>query len=148
MIFVRFCTVLLLVRLVHADEVPCSEILPSDYWDFVYHQKSCYLQETNSLNFSVSEDKDETVRGLWLQRKRSFLSLPLKVHEQFPNLVVYGADECSIKTVGKVHFEKLVMLRRLNLRDNQLVEIQNGTFDDLVALEYLELRKNLIAAED
>jgi Leucine-rich repeat (LRR) protein len=65
--------------------------------------------------------------------------LPVKVHENFPNLLVLYAASCKISEISKANFEQLFKLKYLNLFDNQIETIPDGTFDDLIVLVSISL---------
>lgn len=125
-----------------ANQVACENI-ENEEWIFVYNQKTCRmlaLTVINSPNFTISSPRDDSVTGLSLSNKRIF-HLPIKVYEKFPNLTVYSALNCSLRTISKLNFENLTGLKVLLFSYNQIEEIDRETFESLPALQWLSLGK-------
>jgi hypothetical protein len=127
---------------VAALDIACERIYNNDPWMYVGQLKTCYL----SMNLEIKDpgavfsgERDDTIKALYFNNNKNISILPEKVDEKFPNLVFYAASILSIRKVSKIHFQNLVKLRRLNLNDNFITQVNSGTFDDLVALEYLHL---------
>jgi hypothetical protein len=128
--------------LTFSSRISCFSINPNEKWNFVGVQKTCAMNTNLVLNSTIpifSGPKDETITGLHFRKNRKVSILPQRVHETYPNLVVYGAESCSVKEIAREHFEKLTQLRRLNLESNQIFEVKQGVFDDLIAMEYIGL---------
>lgn len=106
----------------------------------VFGNKSCVLGETeiNSANTIIAES-DETVEAMWMHENKKAFYLPNKISEKFPNIVLYQADRCSIKEISKDNFHGLTKLRELDLSENQIESLTDGTFDGLLNLHFLRL---------
>jgi Leucine rich repeat len=63
--------------------------------------------------------------------------LPENVVENFPLLIGYYAESCTITEILRKHFKGLLKLKVLILDKNQIEKIENSAFDDLVSLENL-----------
>lgn len=85
--------------------------------------------------------KNDNVTGLRMYGNKKIKFLPLSIDKVIPNLVAYSASHCTIKTISKDNFKNLNKLKELHLRDNLIEKIYGNTFEDLVALEQLNLRK-------
>lgn len=106
--------------------------------------KTCSIKTAiDSDGFTFSSVHEELL-GLWLGVNEKTVFLPIKVNENFPNLIAYAATECSIKTIERKNFEKLNKLKVVRLEINQIEKISSDTFEDLLSLEYLYLCKFLI----
>lgn len=106
----------------------------------VFGNKSCILGETeiNSANTVIAE-RDETVEAMWMHNNQKASYLPNKLAEKFPNIVLYQADRCSIKEISRDNFWGLNSLRELDLNDNQIESLKDGTFEGLLNLHFLRL---------
>ena len=101
---------------------------------------TCDIDATiNSTNVTIST-RNIAVLGLQLSGHTIFY-LPVKVNESFQQLFAYSADECSVESISKDNFKGMRSLKVLHLSHNQIEEISNGVFEDLVSLEYLVLSK-------
>lgn len=101
--------------------------------------KTCSIKQAiDSIGFTFVSVHEE-LYGLWLGVNEKTVFLPIKVNENFPNLIAYAATECSIKTIEKKNFEKLNKLKVVRLEINQIEKISSDTFEDLASLEYLYL---------
>ena len=98
-------------------------------------------QAVDNPGYSISSSKDENVLGLWFDHNRKIFYLPENISDKFPNLVGLSAELCSIKALRRENFKNLHKLKYLWLTQNSLEMIPSNTFDDLVALETLHLRK-------
>jgi hypothetical protein len=110
----------------------------------------------NSDDFEVSLfDRDEQVQGIYLNGGVTFNHLtldlektgkieflPVRIWDKFPNIFVIFAQEQLIKKVTRASLEKLSMLLHLNLAQNEIIDIEDGAFDDLTELKILELNRN------
>lgn len=124
-----------------AKEISCEEV--RDDWDnSIGPIKTCFTQRTvaiNELGTTVS-NLDVTIKGLTFQSYR-FYFLPDNVTENFPDLLVYRANDCSIKAISKRFFRGLTKLKILHLGSNKIEKISTDTFEDLAELKELFLCK-------
>lgn len=106
--------------------------------------KRCLMQKTTTIDSEgiTISSKDESMRRLNFYQNKQIKYLPVEVFESFPNLLAYDAANCSLTTITKSYFRKMVKLKSLSLNDNQILMIYSDTFEDLIALEFLYLRKN------
>jgi hypothetical protein len=92
-----------------------------------------------STGFTFDGAADLEIEALRFEQNMDILYLPEKVAEKFPDLEAYRVDSCRLKVIKRVHFENLTKLRYLRLFESEITQIGKGTFDDLIALEYLDL---------
>lgn len=92
----------------------------------------------DEVNVIISTN-DNTVKALELETNKNIFFLPVKVAENFPNLVGYSAWECSLKEISKENFAGLNKLKILELSRNAIEAIADDTFADLTDLSYLYL---------
>jgi hypothetical protein len=143
------CLLLVFVTSVFSDEsstsvkkISCGSIESYAYWSYVDRKRTCSVGTEIAIKEAgvVFEDgKDETIQGLYFDQNKKIVVLPEKVSQKFPNLIGYGANKCSVKSIAKIHFENLPKLRRVNLDGNNIAIIASDTFDDLIAMEFLGL---------
>lgn len=69
----------------------------------------------------------------------TFHYLPVKVAHQLPNIVIYSASHCSLKSVKKENFEQLPDLETINLANNYIMAIAYETFESMPSLRVLNL---------
>lgn len=94
-----------------------------------------------SQNMTIIEKPLEDVKGFQLMPNKEIFYLPINVAENFPNLLAYIAFQCRIQRIDKINFKNMTKLQLLDIRENQISQIKNGTFDDLLALQHLMLSK-------
>lgn len=133
-------------NLADSSEITCDSISESFWGDSIGNVKTCFLQQTtviNEPNLKISTDLDGSlfVRALDFFNNKKISFLPIQVDENFPNLLVYYADYCSIEKISKQNFKNLLKLKLLNLDNNKIQDIQGGTFGDLKNLEEISLSK-------
>lgn len=134
---------IILAKTFDCKEIPCS-VIENQSWMYAAEQQTCDMKkiEMNEEDFTISPQTNETIGALnicWINKKAYFL--PLKTHENFPELIVYRAQDCSITTIEKKHLEKLSKLKTLWLGGNNIEVLPPDVLDDLNALEYLQLSK-------
>lgn len=94
--------------------------------------------------FFIRGAVDETIGGLRFYSNPNIFFLPAKVSKSFPNVIVYNAESCSVKSLSHDNFEKLGRLKVLLLNDNEIEKLDSFVFADLVSLEWLVLRKQML----
>lgn len=72
--------------------------------------------------------------------------LPVKVAHQLPNIVIYSASHCSLKSVKKENFEQLPDLETINLAHNYIMAIAYETFESMPRLRVLNLCETVMIA--
>lgn len=98
-----------------------------------------YLPAINATNFVVAELRDDEIGIIVSAGNKNIEYLPYKIHMQFPNLVEYAADDCSIKQISKENFEKLNRLQKIFLSSNKIQKISGNTFKGLETLARVDL---------
>lgn len=123
------------------EEIDSEEIFCEKFLQFGLHD-SCFVTERtaiNSTNFVIGEQKDEEIGGMIFDSNKNIEYLPNKIYLQFPNLVVYKADRCSLTQISKQNFEQLKRLKVISLVSNQLKKISGNTFTGLGSLQEVNL---------
>lgn len=124
-------------------EVPCEKFSETS-WENLGKLLTCDLDGTTRIDtphFKISSPRQENVQAVTFGRNQKIDFLPLETYKKHPNLLVYGAWECSIKSVHKGNFQYLDRLKIVFLHRNQLETINSDTFEDLLNLEFLSLGK-------
>lgn len=106
--------------------------------------KACFMGKNNTIQSPETEflhTEDVCVTALTFASNKGIFFLPLRVSKSFPNLERFVAYQCSLSTIIKLNFENLHRLKVLNLGANQIKTFANDVFDDLKALEELDLSK-------
>lgn len=135
------------IDVITAKEVACERVNDDDWYGNVGTVKTCFMDQmtaidTNDVNVST---RDDSVGGLDLSNNKNIFYLPLKVGENFPNLIVYAAPDCSIKEISKDNFKGLTKLKYLGLGGNHLETIANEIFSEIQSLQVLYMgEKNSI----
>lgn len=128
-----------------SNEISCESI--NDFsFGYAGKFKTCDFDgstKIDSLGVTISSEKDETIAAVQFARNKKIFYLPEKVSEKFTNLILYSANECLIREISKLNFKSLKFLKSLYLHNNQIEKIPGDTFEDLVNLNELELRKNI-----
>lgn len=76
--------------------------------------------------------------------QRNIEFLPVLVHKSFRNLKFYWIADTPVQKISKKNFEKLSELVLLHLESNQIEVIKSDTFDDLIAMTEIVIRKFLL----
>jgi Leucine rich repeat len=111
-------------------------------WSFSGGQRTCRVSITKAINspsFLLPLNRDATVKGLEFFGNINIVHLPVNVKEIFPNLLGFGAGNCSIRIVARENFQGLVKLKELLLFENFIEKIPSNVFDDLTSLEFINL---------
>lgn len=104
----------------------------------------CFMTDRaaiNANNFVIAELRNDGMQGIIFSNNSKIEYLPYKIHMQFPNLVTYMADRCSIKQITKENFESLNRLERLDLSFNKIQKISGNTFQGLQKLQRFRFSK-------
>lgn len=128
-----------------SSKVSCEKV-ESLNWNHVSAQRTCYMDRVTMIDsptIAILDSHDDTIGGLRFYMNAKISFLPIKVFKSFPNIVVYNAEGCSIKSTSHENFEKLRRLKVLLLNDNEIEKLDAYIFDDLVSLEWLVLRKKM-----
>ena len=135
-------------QLGYKSPVTCEEKYPWTHYGVYKGVQSCIMntQKTriDSPFRTFSDAKDESIKGMDFNGNKYVYYLPIRTYEKFPNIVVYDASGCSLKAIKRENFEGLTKLESLDLRNNNLVRIQNDTFGDLKNLTYLSLGEPIL----
>lgn len=101
----------------------------------------CLMTNSTKIDSTdaVFSSKYESVSILSFSNNTKVSYLPRKINEAFPNLINFKAVHCSIKAISKENFAKLDKLKFLFLPSNEIEEIKDDTFEDLISLEFLIL---------
>lgn len=92
----------------------------------------------------VIEGKYAHTKGLKFSENRKIAFLPIETFKSFPNLIVYGAQSCELKSISYDNFKKLNKVKVVILNDNEIEKLNTKIFKDLISLEWLVLRKKFI----
>lgn len=139
------CTIFLLeiffVSEFASKEIPC-ELISSGSWINVQPLRTCFIWETTTINTSdVAIVPDQSIDGLSTNGNAKISEAPIEVAKSFPNLIAYQLGANPIRSVSKEHFLNLRKLRDLYIHDTLIELISSDTFEDLVSLQWLYLRK-------
>lgn len=126
-----------------AKEVSCERLNDVLWLGTIGSVKTCLMDTKTSIDDpgATIYSRDNFVNGLSFRHNVKIFYLPDNVAESFPNLEGYTAWYCSVKEISKRNFNGLEKLKYLSLGGNQIEMIANGTFEDLVNLEFLSLCK-------
>lgn len=82
---------------------------------------------------------DAEIGELVFSKNKNISLLPVDVAISFPELELYSASKCFIKTIARIHFKGLRALTILDLQNNQIEMIRSDTFEDLISLKEIQL---------
>lgn len=129
-------------------ELPSSSIdcekIENFHWGFPLEWlETCWMEETSIImpDAKFSSASDETINAFYCGNNKNIKFLPILVAEKFPNLILYGAERCSLAKISNINFKGLAKMKQLLLNQNKIEEIARDTFEGLVELEALWLRK-------
>lgn len=118
--------------------ISCESISPRRY------NKCCFLDNSTSIenaNTSFSGVRDDSVREINFAHNKKIYFLPIRVNDKYPELRSYDATNCSLKTISKQNFERMVNLKYLKLFLNEIEKLDSNTFEDLVNINKLNIGK-------
>lgn len=126
--------------------VKCESYFSRNLSTFEINVKFCRLRRTaiGSDNVEIIPKASENATELFFDSNQDIEYLPVKVRENFPNLLSISAYYCKVKSISPENFKNLSKLLVLSLKKNELVTIESNTFDDLINLKVLLLSDNLI----
>lgn len=140
-----------ILSVVGSNVIACKNIVPLHWYASWFPEAkpltTCSFstnQVIDSTGFVIASWKNENVKAITFASRKRIKYLPGGVGEKFPNLLIYNACNCSIKSISNVNFKGAQKLVILSLRDNEIEKIQVGTFDDLPSLEVIDLSKYFI----
>lgn len=111
-----------------------------DFWTFTIDEKAVI----NSTGVTVAARVNKCVKALEMTNLKAAQYLPENISENFANLVIYEAVNCSIKSLNEFNFKNLEKLRSLNLAGNLLTEVSSKVFHGLKKLKKLSLSHNFL----
>lgn len=127
------------------EEIDLIEIACEAFnFDLAFDQEKCIMNKRtaiNDTNFVISDLEDEDITGIEFDSNKKIEYLPYKIYMQFPNMISYSADSCSIKQISKYNFEKLHRLNTILLESNKIQKISGNTFKGLTSLIFINLSK-------
>lgn len=126
--------------IVAAKDLVCEVFSPG------YGGRECYM---NNYTVIDSEDYafpevDETIKVLIFYGNKKIEFLPEYVSRQIPEMLRYGAFDCSLTDIQRKHFQGLIKLDHLLLDRNKIEAIRSDTFQDLVKCSQISLSGNRI----
>lgn len=119
-----------------------------DSWPHVGVLRICLMVKTTSIfmkDVQTVANPDESVTGLSFFENKKIHFPPLGVDKSFPNLEAYDFEFCSLGSISRLAFKNLRKLKVLWLNNNELEQIPSDSFEDLIALEWLYLRKKIFS---
>lgn len=129
---------------IETKEIAHGSIADGNWVPPIFTVKTSFVLTTTTINKPnvIIAPGDESIKGLRIDYNNKIFYLPIKVGENFPNLLGYSAYSCSIKDISRANFYGLSKLKFLSLGSNRIEKIASDTFSDLTDLERLALRKN------
>lgn len=127
---------------VESQSIVCEKVDSNRAWLHVGQQKTCYMQEKTAIEFpghQIETPTDESIGALTFQRNKKISFLPFNAGQNFPNMIVYDAGDCSIEIISKENFAHLTRLQHLYLCCNKIETVFSETFEDLKSLALLGL---------
>lgn len=103
----------------------------------IYHYENISNRDV-TINTAIMEQ----IEGLSMKSNKNIAFLPIKVYQNFPNLLGYNAQNCAINEITYANFKNLNELQALILSENKIVFIHSNTFNDLHKLQDLMLDGN------
>lgn len=96
----------------------------------------------------ITTSDSGTVEGILFDSNKGIEYLPVNVYEKFPNLIGISAWNCAVKAVTKKNFKNLKQLKFLGLASNHIETIDENTFEDLISLTTLNMRKKILILQN
>lgn len=101
------------------------------------------VDEVDDEEFLISIEPDSAITAFRLDNKKGVKFLPKNLLQVFPDLTAIQNINCSVISVGN-QLKGLKKLRYLSLTANEIENIADDAFVDLVSLEYLSIGFNRI----
>lgn len=95
--------------------------------------------EINGKIFVLKTIIDEQVHGIDFSNNSKVQFLPGRLQEKFPNLLVYDAQNCKVRSVDESNFEKLFKLTAVDLSNKFINHIPKDLFKDSVSVQVINL---------
>lgn len=126
----NFLTILHLLKSSEAD-VRCENVQDIG--------EKCLMQSSTSIReYGVTIwNRGDSIKELNFSGNRNIFFLPVYVGYRFPNMKIYNARYCSIKTISKTNFQYLYSLTHVYLMNNQIEALYMETFEGLDNLEVI-----------
>lgn len=125
--------------------VDCEQIkVMNEFSERHLQVEICLMTEKTAINRTGVEifSKNLSVRNLTLNWNNKVRFLPENVHESFPNLVVFEAENCRVKQISRNNFRGLYRLKVVNLAGNLISNIDAGVFSENVELQIIDLSES------
>lgn len=106
---------------------------------------TCFMQSTTTIDTAdvqISTSRNDRVEVLSFFSNDKIELLPVEPARNFPRLIIYAANRCSIKYIKRENFENLNMLREIYLHDNRIKRVDNNVFKGLNSLQHIDLSKS------
>ena len=129
------------------NRIACGSVRNQTIVAYLGLQKTCYIGGEvliNRRDFQLSHVRDDTVRGLVFDSNKKISYAPIFVNEIFPNLITWSSSSNPIQSLSRENFRDMKNLRVLILFDGKIEKIYSDTFQDVTALEQLDLRKKIL----
>lgn len=95
-------------------------------------------------DFTILTTTRRSTLGFRIRKKEDVKFLPYQLFSDFPNLTFMEVRYTSVTTLNGNHFRSLSKLKKLDLKENKIVNVFSKAFFDLVSLESLDLSHNQI----
>jgi hypothetical protein len=131
------------IQIVKTKEIFCETVVMMFINGYTGRMKTCLMKNSTTIDAvgATISARDIRVLGLHFKDNKNIIFLPDKVAETYSNLSDFNAQNCSIEEITNRNFKGLSKLKFLILCVNQIEKILSDTFEDLIALEQLWLRK-------
>lgn len=140
--FTIFATLIFDPILAERKQISCEEIKK---WDSFDNGHACIMNGSAKIDITgvrILPGSNEPM-ALYFRKNKKIFYLPIRLQESFSKLIRIEADRCTIKSISYENFKGLRKLALLDLRYNRIERIVKNTFEDLVLLKWLWLRKNI-----
>lgn len=111
-----------------------------ELWTFTINEHESIL----SHDFEIDSEKLPYVKALNIKPNSRIRFLPVFVANTFPNLIAYGASNCSLTEISDESFKYLYKLQFILLQNHRISIITSNAFANLKRLKYLYLGGNSI----
>lgn len=101
------------------------------------------INVTENGEFEVNSESETVILGFNLFNKPGVEFLAKNLHDAFPDLIAMQVYSCRVSSIGN-HLKGLSKLKHATLARNEIENIADDAFVDLVSLEYLSLSFNKI----
>jgi len=140
-----FAVILITIDGIFAKTLECEKVESEMRWD--KPRKTCFMNSVTKIDTpdcTIKSPIDHSILQLFFVFNQGIKFIPINIWKAFPDLVILHAHDCQITTIKKENLANLNKMEYLGFRKNQITQIPDNTFEDLVSLKMLYLGRYVV----